>query len=124
MLDPDSFVNPKREIPNVVDRFREISPDLVKLVTELSTEVVFDRSRIRLNVGNSASVIRMSRRLEVELTSKQDDGSYTWRAAGAKQPKGSLEGALLYEGAKVGDVVRADADFGVDGVFISAVHAL
>ena len=63
----------------------------------------------------------MSRRLEVELTSKQDDGTYTWRAAGAKQPKGSLDGALLYEGAKVGDVVRVDADFAVDGVFITSV---
>lgn len=63
----------------------------------------------------------MSRRLEVELTSKRDDGSYTWRAAGAKQPKGELDGALLYEGAAVGDVVRVDAEFAVDGVFISAV---
>ena len=41
LVDPDSFVNPKREIPNVVDRFREISPDAVELVTELSTEVLF-----------------------------------------------------------------------------------
>ncbi len=63
----------------------------------------------------------MSRRLEVELTSKREDGSYTWRAAGAKQPKGELDGALLYEGASVGDVVRAEAEFAVDGVFITAV---
>ncbi len=95
----------------------------MKLVTGLSTEVRFDHSRIRLNVGNNASVVRMSRRLEVELTSKQNDGTYTWRAAGAKQPKGSLDGSLLYEGAKVGDVVRADADFAVDGVLITAVLA-
>ncbi len=63
----------------------------------------------------------MSRRLEVELTSKRDDGSYTWRQAGAKQPKGELDGALLYEGAAVGDVVRVDAEFAVDGVFITGV---
>ena len=63
----------------------------------------------------------MSRRLEVELTSKRDDGSYTWRQAGAKQPKGDLDGSLLYEGAKVGDVVRVDAEFAIDGVFITAV---
>ncbi len=63
----------------------------------------------------------MSRRLEVELTSKREDGSYTWRQAGAKQPKGVLDGALLYEGAAVGDVVRVDADFAVDGVFITSV---
>jgi len=63
----------------------------------------------------------MSRRLEVVLTSKRDDGTYTWRAAGAKQPKGELDGSLLYEGAEVGDIVRADAEFAVDGVVITAV---
>ncbi len=63
----------------------------------------------------------MSRRLEVELTSKREDGSYTWRAAGAKQPKGELDGSLLYDGAEVGDVVRADAEFAIDGVMITAV---
>ena len=46
----------------------------------------------------------MSRRIEVELTSQRDDGTWTWRAAGAKQPKGSLDGTLLYDGASVGDV--------------------
>jgi len=63
----------------------------------------------------------MSRRLEVELTSKREDGSYTWRQAGAKQPKGELDGALLYEGAEIGDIVRVDAEFAVDGVFITSV---
>ncbi|MEC7916424.1 MAG: hypothetical protein VX963_09135 [Actinomycetota bacterium] len=63
----------------------------------------------------------MSRRIDVELTSQNDDGSWTWRAAGAKQPKGTLDGALLYNGASVGDVCRADADFDVDGIFVTAV---
>jgi hypothetical protein len=63
----------------------------------------------------------MSRRIEVELTSTRADGTWTWRAAGAKQPKGDLDGSLLYEGAKVGDVVRADADFMIDGIVITAV---
>ncbi|MCD9623091.1 hypothetical protein [Rhabdothermincola salaria] len=63
----------------------------------------------------------MSRRIEVELTSTRDDGTWTWRAAGAKQPKGDLDGTLLYDGAKVGDVVRADADFLIDGIVITAV---
>src|SRR6478735_1025828 len=65
----------------------------------------------------------MSRRIEVELTSSRDDGTWTWRAAGAKQPKGDLDGTLLYDGAKVGDVVRADADFLMDGIVITAVLA-
>jgi hypothetical protein len=63
----------------------------------------------------------MSRRIEVELTSQRADGTWTWRAAGAKQPKGELDGALLFSGAKVGDVVRADADFDIDGITIVSV---
>jgi hypothetical protein len=65
----------------------------------------------------------MSRRIEVELTSSREDGIWTWRAAGAKLPKGDLQGSLLYEGAKVGDVVRADADFMMDGIVIIGVLA-
>jgi hypothetical protein len=65
----------------------------------------------------------MSRRIEVELTSTRDDGTWTWRAAGAKLPKGELDGSLLYSGAKVGDVVRADADFMMDGIVIMTVLA-
>src|SRR3954471_11514201 len=63
----------------------------------------------------------MSRRIEVELTSEREDGSWTWRAAGARQPKGSLDGKLLPSGATVGQVLRADADFDIDGVTIVAV---
>ncbi|MDQ1444596.1 MAG: hypothetical protein QOI20_1060 [Acidimicrobiaceae bacterium] len=65
----------------------------------------------------------MSRRIDVELTSARDDGSWTWRAAGAKQPKGVVDAALLYPGAKVGDVVRAEADFEIDGITIVSVMA-
>jgi hypothetical protein len=63
----------------------------------------------------------MPRRIEVELTSVRDDGTWTWRAAGARQPKGELDGGLLPSGAKVGDVVRAEADFDVDGITVVAV---
>ncbi|MEJ5254074.1 MAG: hypothetical protein WHS89_01875 [Acidimicrobiales bacterium] len=63
----------------------------------------------------------MPRRIEVELTSSREDGTWTWRAAGAKQPKGELDSSLLYPGAKVGDIVRADAEFYVDGITITAV---
>lgn len=63
----------------------------------------------------------MSRRIEVELTSERADGTWTWRAAGAKLPKGELAGSLLFAGAKVGDVVRADADFLLDGIEILSV---
>jgi hypothetical protein len=60
-------------------------------------------------------------RLEIELTSSRDDGTWTWRAAGAKQPKGVLDGSLLTAGAKVGDVLRADAEQNIDGINVTAV---
>ena len=65
----------------------------------------------------------MSRRIEIELTSTRPDGSWTWRAAGAKLPKGDLSGSVLFDGATVGDVVRADADFTLDGIVILSVLA-
>ncbi|HSS11939.1 MAG TPA: hypothetical protein VLL25_18775 [Acidimicrobiales bacterium] len=63
----------------------------------------------------------MSSRIEIELTSARPDGTWTWRSAGALKPRGVLDGALLYEGAKAGDVVRADADFEIDGITILAI---
>ncbi len=63
----------------------------------------------------------MSRRIEVELTSARPDGTWTWRAAGAREPKGVVEGSILPGTAKVGDVLRVDADMDVDGISILAV---
>jgi hypothetical protein len=63
------------------------------------------------------------RRIEIELTSARDDGTWTWRAAGAKQPKGVLDGAVLYAGAKVGDVVKAEAEIELDGITVLSVLA-
>lgn len=63
----------------------------------------------------------MSRRIDVELTSARDDGTWTWRAAGARQPKGVVASDVLYSGAKVGDVVQAEADFDIDGITIVSV---
>ena len=63
----------------------------------------------------------MARRIDIELTSTRADGTWTWRAAGAKEPKGVLEGSLLYDGAKAGDVVRAEAEFEIEGITIISV---
>lgn len=63
----------------------------------------------------------MSHRIEVELTSKREDGSWTWRAAGARQPKGLLDGSLLEPDAKVGEIFRVEADFDLDGIVITSV---
>ncbi len=64
----------------------------------------------------------MSHRIDIELTS-QNGEAWTWRAAGARQPKGALESTLLYPGAVVGDVVRAEAERELDGVRIVSVIA-
>jgi hypothetical protein len=63
----------------------------------------------------------VSSRIEIELTSARPDGTWTWRSAGALKPRGVLDGALLYEGAKAGDIVRADAEFEIDGITILAI---
>lgn len=63
----------------------------------------------------------MPRRIEIELTSSREDGTWTWRAAGAKEPRGTIPGSILSEGAKVGDLLRVDADFFVDGIAITGV---
>ncbi len=63
----------------------------------------------------------MPRRIEVELTSRRDDGSWTWRAAGAREPRGVLDGGLLHQHAEVGDVVRAEADVDIDGITVVSV---
>ncbi len=60
----------------------------------------------------------MSHRIEVELTSTASDGTWTWRAAGAKQPRGTVPGALVPVGASVGSVLRADIESGLDGMTI------
>ena len=63
----------------------------------------------------------MSRRIEIELTSSREDGSWTWRAAGAREPRGTLEGALLPATAKVGDVVRVEIEGYLDTLTVTAV---
>ncbi|MGE3619482.1 MAG: hypothetical protein AB7L84_03375 [Acidimicrobiia bacterium] len=63
----------------------------------------------------------MSRRIDIELTSLRDDSSWTWRAAGAREPKGVIGGELVPAGAKAGDVLKVEADFFVDGISIVSV---
>ncbi len=65
----------------------------------------------------------MARRLDIELTSDRGDGQWTWRAAGAKQPKGTLAGSLLPAGAAVGDVLKVEADADLDGLTVTTVFA-
>ncbi|HEY0519311.1 MAG TPA: hypothetical protein VGC84_07440 [Ilumatobacteraceae bacterium] len=63
----------------------------------------------------------MPRRIEIELTSARPDGTWTWRAAGARAPKGVLDGSLLPDGSKIGSVLKADAEVELDGMTILSV---
>jgi hypothetical protein len=66
----------------------------------------------------------MSRRIDIELTSKSSDGSWTWRAAGARQPKGVLDGALVPEGEVAGAVFRADVEVGLEGIEVLSLTSV
>jgi hypothetical protein len=65
----------------------------------------------------------VARRIDIELTSARPDGTWTWRAAGAMQPRGVVDGHLLAAEARAGDVLRAEADFEIDGISIVSVLA-
>ena len=60
----------------------------------------------------------MSRRIDIELTSQTGDGSWTWRAAGARQPKGTVGAALVPPGETAGAVLRAEVEIGLEGIEI------
>ena len=64
----------------------------------------------------------MSRRIEIEITSLNGDVA-TWRAAGAKLPKGVLNASLVPGGPIVGNVYRADVEQYMEGIEILSVMA-
>ena len=59
--------------------------------------------------------------MDIEITSARDDETFTWRAAKARQPKGTVTSSVLPPGAKVGDVVRVEAEIEIDGITILGV---
>ena len=65
----------------------------------------------------------MSRRIEIEITSMNGEVA-TWRAAGAKLPKGSLAATLLPSGTAVGTQFRADVEQNMEGVEVTAILPL
>src|SRR5487761_2510110 len=64
----------------------------------------------------------MSRRIDIEITSLQGDVA-TWRAAGAKLPKGVLPTSLVPGGPVVGGVYRADVEQYMEGIEVLSVAA-
>ena len=60
-------------------------------------------------------------RMEIELTSTRDDGQWTWRAAGARQPRGTVTDVLVPDGTSVGDVLRVEVEQFMDGIEVTSV---
>lgn len=63
----------------------------------------------------------MPTRIDIELTSAGSDGSWTWRAAGAREPRGTLDGSLLPVGASVGDQLKVEMEHDLDGIRIISI---
>ena len=77
----------------------------------------------RYPLAGRVALWAVPRRIEIELTSQRDDGTWTWRAAGARRPKGEVSGDLVPDAAAVGSVLRAEVDGGLDGLEILALFA-
>ena len=63
----------------------------------------------------------MPRRIDIELTSALADGSWTWRAAGARKPNGQMDGSLLPPGSAVGDILKVEVEQMLDGIEIQSI---
>lgn len=59
--------------------------------------------------------------MEVELVSALADGTWRWRAAGAREPRGVIEGSLLHQDARVGEVLRVEVEPHLEGITIVSV---
>ncbi|MDA8071072.1 MAG: hypothetical protein M0Z82_05580 [Actinomycetota bacterium] len=66
----------------------------------------------------------MASRIDIELTSRRDDDTWTWRAAGARQPKGVVDASLVPPDGVVGLQLRAEVEVGVDGITVTSVLPL
>ena len=63
----------------------------------------------------------MSRKISIELTSDKGDGTWTWRAAGAREPKGLVAASMLPAGAAVNAVFAAEVETYLGDVTILSV---
>ena len=73
-----------------------------------------------MRVGSSVSP-GMAHRIEIELTSRTDETTWTWRAVGAKQPRGTVDASLVPDGTGAGAVLRAEVESTLDGTTVVAL---
>ena len=60
-------------------------------------------------------------KIDVEITSQRENGDWTWRAVGAREPKGTIENALLPDDVKVGAKFSVVTEHSLDGLVIKKV---
>ncbi|MDZ7676429.1 MAG: hypothetical protein U5K30_15340 [Acidimicrobiales bacterium] len=63
----------------------------------------------------------MATRIEIELTSRRDDDTFTWRAAGAREPRGVANVSLFPDDSAVGSKFNVEAEVELDGITITNV---
>ncbi len=65
----------------------------------------------------------MSRRIEIQLTSHVAEDHWTWRAAGAREPRGVVPAQLVPDGTKEGAVLKAEIEMSLDGIEVLSISA-
>lgn len=63
----------------------------------------------------------MATRIDIELTSRRDDATFTWRAAGAREPKGVADASIFPSDATVGSQYKVEADVELEGITVISV---
>ena len=60
-------------------------------------------------------------KIDVEITSKRENGDWTWRAVGARQPKGTINASLLPTESAVGSQFSVETEHYLDGIVVTKV---
>jgi len=60
-------------------------------------------------------------KIDVEITSQREDGDWTWRAVGAREPKGTVEASLLPDNSSVGAQFSVETEHFLDGIVVTKV---
>ena len=60
-------------------------------------------------------------KIDVELTSRRDDGNWTWRAVGAREPKGTVDSSLLSADVSIGSQFSVETEHFIDGIVVTKV---
>ena len=60
-------------------------------------------------------------KIDVEITSQRENGDWTWRAVGAREPKGTVEASLLPDNLSIGAKFSVETEYFLDGIVVTKV---